>query len=235
MALSGQSALLNLGVVVTIGSVFICERAIVMKIKLFQLLVLIFVIHTAVQAQAQTSNNSREADHVALKALRDRVITAMDHQDMKALATCFAKDFAFTTINQTVLTNEAQMAEFYQRMFQGNDALLISLKTEPKEEIPTRFLSDNTGICYGTSKDTYTMKSGKVVTMNNRWSATVVKENGEWKVATAHFGTDFLNNPVLEGVTSFWKNLIYIAGSIGLVVGGLLGWILGRRRKNIPA
>lgn len=44
------------------------------------------------------------------------------------------------------------------------------------------------------------MKSGKMVEMNLRWSATVVEGNGEWKVAIAHVGTDFLNNPVLDGV-----------------------------------
>ena len=79
------------------------------------------------------------------------------------------------------------------------------MKTEPKADILTRFIDANTGVCYGSSKDTYTMKSGKVVEMNVRWSATVVKENGEWKVAIAHVGTDFLSNPVLDGVEKLTK------------------------------
>ena len=206
-----------------------------MKRNLIGALLLAFAIQTASWANAQPAGDGREADHVALRALKDKVVAAIDGQDMKALATCFAKDFAFTTVTQNVLTNESQMQEFFDRMFHGNDALITSLKTEPKAEIPTRFLSDNVGICYGTSKDTYTMKSGAVVEMNIRWSATVLKENGEWKVATAHFGTDFLNNPVLDGMMAFWKKVIFIACPSGIVVGGVIGWLLGRCGRKNPA
>jgi ketosteroid isomerase-like protein len=186
-------------------------------------------------ADAQPADVNHQADHVALRALRERVVTALGNQDMKTLTSCFATNFAFTTVTQDVLTNETQVQEFFDHMFRGDGALITSLKTEPKADILTRFLSDNVGVCYGTSKDTYTMKSGEVVEMNVRWSATVVKEDGEWKVSIAHVGTDFLNNPVLDRVTSFWKKAVCATGSAGIVVGGIIGWILGRRGRKNPA
>lgn len=180
---------------------------------------------------ASGADESREADHVALRALRDRVTTAINKQDIKGLAPCFAKEFAFTAVTQTVLTNEAQVQEFFDRMFRSSDAPLASLKTEAKADILTRFVDANTGVCYGSSRDTYTLKSGKVVVMNARWSATVVKENGEWKVALAHVGTDFLDNPVLEGVKRFARNLGLGAGVGGLVVGLVIGRLIGRSKR----
>ena len=206
-----------------------------MKKNLIASLLLAFAMQTISLTQAQPADNNRESDHVALRALRDRVVTAMDNQDIKALAACFSKDFSFTTVTQNVLTNETQMGEFFDRVFHGDGALITSLKTEPKADILTRFLSDNVGVCYGTSKDTYHMKSGDVVEMNVRWSATVVKENGEWKVAIAQVGTDFLNNPVLDRVTSFWKKAVGIAVPTGIVAGVIIGWRLGRRGSNKPA
>ena len=169
------------------------------------------------------ADDGREADHVALRALRDKAATAIDKQDIKALASCFTKEFAFTAVTQTVVTNEAQMQEFFDRMFHSSEALITSLKTEPKADILTRFVDANTGVCYGTSKDTYTMKSGQIVEMNVRWSATVVKENGEWKVALAHVGTDFLDNPVLTKLSSFWKKAAAGALAGGLILGLLFG------------
>jgi ketosteroid isomerase-like protein len=181
---------------------------------------------------AIAAEENREADHVALRALRDKVTQGIDTQDIKTLASCFAKEFAFTAVNQTVVTNETQMQEFFDRMFRSSDALVTSLKTEPKADILTRFIDTNTGVCYGSSKDTYNMKSGKVVEMNVRWSATVVKENGEWKVAIAHVGTDFLNNPVLDGVEKFTKMVGLGAGVGGLLVGLLIGRMLGRAKTT---
>ena len=182
---------------------------------------------------AFAADDNREADHAALRALRDKISQAIDSQDIKALASCFAKEFAFTAVSQTVVTNETQMQEFFDQMFHSKDALVTSMKTEPKADIPTRFVDVNTGVCYGSSKDTYTMKSGKVVEMNIRWTATVVKENGEWKVAVAHVGTDFLNNPVLEGVEKFTKVVGLVAGVGGLLVGLLAGRLLGRAKKPL--
>jgi hypothetical protein len=74
------------------------------------------------------------------------------------------------------------------------------------------------------------MKSGKVVEMNVRWSATVVKENGEWKVAIAHVGTDFLNNPVLDRVKKFTRTVGVGAGICGLLAGFIIGRLVGRSK-----
>ena len=199
----------------------------------FKTLSLAFVVMSSIESStvAFAAADVHEADHVALRALRDKAATAINKQDIKALASCFAKDFVFTAVNQTVLTNEAQMQDFFDRMFKSSDALVTSLKTEPTADILTRFVDANTGVCYGSSKDTYTMKSGEVVEMNVRWSATVVKENGEWKIALAHVGTDFLNNPVLDGVKASvkkgrcWRRRGRSAGR------RLLGVMIGRGKK----
>jgi hypothetical protein len=124
------------------------------------------------------------------------------------------------------------MQDFYDRMFRSSNALVTSMKTEPEADILTRFVDANTGVCYGSSKDTYTMKSGKVVEMNVRWSATVVKENGEWKVAIAHVGTNFLDNPVLDGAKLLAKMAGVGAGVGGLVAGFLIGRLLGRGKRT---
>lgn len=183
-------------------------------------------------SSAFAAEENRDADHAALRALRDKVVQGIDKQDIKLLASCFAKEFAFTAVNQTVVTNEAQMQEFFDRMFHAKDAIVTSMITEPVADILTRFVDANTGICYGSSKDAYTMKTGKVVEMSVRWSATVVKENGEWKVAIAHIGTDFLNNPVLDGVEKFTKVVGLGAAVVGLLVGLLAGRCLGRCSKK---
>ncbi|MGO9585724.1 MAG: YybH family protein [Limisphaerales bacterium] len=198
--------------------------------KVLPLLVLLISYQTIAATNLRAAETNREADHAALRQLRDKAAAAINNLDGNALAPCFAKEFAFTTVNQTTITNQAQVQEFFDRMFHAPDALVTGMKTEPTADILTRFIDENTGVCYGSAKDTYTLKSGEVVTMTNRWSATVVKENGEWKVALAHVGTDFLNNPVLDRAAAFAKKLALGAGIGGLVLGIVLGWLMCCRK-----
>ena len=199
--------------------------------KVLPLLVLLLSYPTIAGTDLRAAETNREADHAALRQLRDKAAIGINNLDSSTLAPCFAKEFAFTTVTQSVLTNQAQVQDFFDRMFRAKDALLSGMKTEPTADILTRFIDQNTGVCYGGTKDTYTLKSGEAVTMTNRWSATVVKENGEWKVAMVHVGTDFLNNPVLDRAAAFAKKLAIGAGIGGLVLGIILGRLMSGWKK----
>lgn len=201
-------------------------------IQLLYLLLLLLSHPTFAAAVPGAGETQRDADHAALRQLRDRLVTAINHQDGAALAPYFTKEFAFTTVTQEALTNREQVEAYFERMFRAADAPVRAMTTEPTSDILTRFIDENTGVCYGGTKDTYTLQSGQVVTMNNRWSATVVKEDGQWKVAMAHIGTDFLHNPVLTRAAALARNLAVGAGIGGLILGLVVGRWLGGRNKD---
>ena len=135
------------------------------------------------QAIAATDTN-RQADHAALRQLRDKAASAINNLDGNALAPCLAREFAFTTVTQSVLTNQAQVQDFFDRTFRSKDALVTGMKTEPTADILTRFIDENTGVCFGSTKDTYTLKSGEMVTMTNRWECD--GGEGKWRVEGGH-------------------------------------------------
>jgi hypothetical protein len=118
------------------------------------------------------------------------------------------KDFAFVTIDQTVITNRQGISAYYDRMLKGKDAPLAAMTSKPEADILTRFVGDNAGYCYGRSSDTFTLKDKRVFTLDVRWSALVVKQDGQWKAALIHTGVDLLDNPVLTARSmSFWRKL----------------------------
>ncbi|MDR1282462.1 MAG: SgcJ/EcaC family oxidoreductase [Opitutaceae bacterium] len=194
------------------------------------------------QTPASATAN-RDADHEALRALRDRAVAAINNADLAALAACFTTDFAFTAVDQTVITGEEQLREFHDRMFRSPAALVTGMKTQAQADILTRFIDTNTGVCHGTTTDTYDMRrGGHQVTMTSRWTATVVRQpDGAWKVATLHVGTNFLDNPVLKRVTSVTRKLACGALVLGAAFGLFLGLLVGRvflrpgREKNVAS
>jgi hypothetical protein len=120
-------------------------------------------------------------------------------------------------------------------MFHAKGAVLTSMKTEPTADILTQFLDDNTGVCYGSTVDTYILRSGQTVLMTNRWSATVVREDGQWKAALVHVGTDFMDNPLLTKVSAFWRGAAIVTGAGGVILGLILGRLAARRKVAAPA
>jgi uncharacterized protein (TIGR02246 family) len=212
------------------------EKEVAMKTKSGKLLfVVVPMLLAAGSLAAQETGASREADHTALRALMADVTQAVNNQDVDKMASCFTKDFVFTTVDQSILTNTASIKEYYDRMLRQKDSPVTNYEVVPKAAVLTVFLDANTGYCYGTSDDIYTLRrNGRKVPMTCRWTATVVKENGIWKMATAHAGVDVLNNPVLDSITlSMWRNIL-MAGGIGILVGIGVGIVAARRVKKTP-
>jgi hypothetical protein len=57
--------------------------------------------------------------------------------------------------------------------------------------------------------------------LKNRWTATLVKEDGRWLIAGYHVSANVLDNPVLDAA----KTAMYWTGGITLVIGFVLGII----------
>ena len=200
-----------------------------MTVKTFRIL-LISMVFLALGAVSVSAQQDREADHEALRVLRNTMMTAIENQDVHALASCFSRDFVFITSTQDALTSQADIQAFMDRMFHGEKALVEGVESHAEADILTRFLGEDVGICYGKSEDVYTMKSGSIVRMKLRWSATVLREDGEWKVAVAHVGADFLDNPVLDEVLNSSRRMGFAEGLVGLFIGAFIGWFFGRRK-----
>ena len=159
-------------------------------------------------ALAQEAGVNREADHQALRQLREDVMKAVSSQDMTVLGTFFAKEFVLTAVDQTVLTNREGMLAYYMRMFKDPNAPIVKMDVTGDADILTRFTDANTGYCYGSSAATYTLKDGRVIKIKERWTGVVVKEEGAWKIAAVHIGVNFLDNPVLRARSmSFWRKM----------------------------
>ena len=167
-------------------------------------------------AGAQASGDGREADHAALRALMADVTRAINAQDMNALAARMAERFSFTTADQQILKDIPSVRAYLDRMVNSEDSPLSGYSIAPSPEAPTVFLDDKTGCCCGVSDDIYIVRKGeRKIHVKSRWTATVVKQGEQWKVAAVHVGVDFLENPVLQIRTLSWWRKILLAVGIG--------------------
>ena len=173
---------------------------------------------------------SREKDHAELRELHQNVTKALNSADFSALQAQMGSEFDITFADQKYHGTIQSLKDYYAKLTSPDGPGIVSVHFEPQADTLTRFLGNDVGVTHGTSVDTFTKKNGDKIVLHSRWTATVVKENGKWKVAALHAGVDFLDNAILQSVQDRLKTMIYAGAGIGILLGAWLGFTLGRRK-----
>ncbi|MEN8180079.1 MAG: hypothetical protein ABFS39_15865 [Pseudomonadota bacterium] len=113
-------------------------------------------------------------------------------------------------------------------MTKGPDAPIKKLTTQATIGGPAYFHGNDMAIGYGTAVDQVELQSGQSFSLDVAWSATLIKQQGIWKAAAIHFSTNVLDNAILRKV----RNMIWWAGGGGILVGLVVGWLLGKRKRS---
>ena len=173
-------------------------------------------------SQAPPSGQNRDADHEALRALLRQAKDAVNNKNFDALKPLFHNKFSVTTVEQKLFTDFDEFKNHFAGLFTGPDAPLKSITFNPEADALTEFVGDNIGLSYGSSTDTYNFTDGDTRTMTSRWTATLIKDNGRWKILNLHIGTNLLDNPVTEAAKSYVYKVGIAAGLGGLLLGFLI-------------
>ncbi len=173
-----------------------------------------------------TSPTNREPDHEALRALLKTAKEAVNAKNFDALKPLFHEKFSITTVDQKVFTNFDDFKAHFAGLFTGANAPLKSVTFNPEADALTEFAGDNLGLSHGSSTDTYVFSDGDTRVMNSRWTATLIKDNGKWKILNLHIGANILDNPVTEAAKSYVYKVGVGAGIGGLLLGFILAWII---------
>lgn len=177
------------------------------------------------------AQDARQQDHEELRALLRTIAQAISARDFQALATVLDQDFVVTTVDQNRFTSLDAFRSYWEGLFTGDRALVRKVTIKPTADELTRFLAQDVGLSSGTSEDTWEFTDGDVRVMKVRWTAVVRKAQGRWRLASAHVGTDLVDNPVLEAAKRWAWRLGGGLGIGGLVIGALGGVVLRRRRR----
>ena len=176
---------------------------------------------------------SEEPDHEIhqeLRAILSTVQSSINTGNYDAMLPVISKDIRATTITQEVMSNHAEVSAYFRKWF-GPGGFLKKLDMRLNADALTELSPDRTwGVVRGSAVETYTLADGRVYPMPSRWTATVAKEaDGKWRLRTIHFGTNFLDNPILDDAKHAVKKYSALAGVLGLIAGVILGRVSARR------
>ena len=177
-------------------------------------------------APAQTAKPEDPA-HQELRQLRDKLIAAMNKSDIEGILSVLHTNVAITWHNAEVSRGREGVRGYYNRIMSGPVKLVDSFTCSLNVDELTILYGGSTGISFGSSDEHFKLTSGKDLNVKGRWTATLLKENGQWLVTSLHASTNLFDNVLLDVA----KKMMKIAVAISLLAGAGIGWVIGRRRK----
>lgn len=190
-------------------------------------LLIMFFLFTAV-AWAATAPpldpaGGRVEDRQALRVLLEKVEKAIASLDIDSTLSLMQPEIIVTWQNAEISKGHEQVRAYHNRMVKNANPIVKAYSVKATLSAPAVFYGDS-AVAWGTTVETYELSDGLKFTLNANWSTTIVKKDGDWKIAALHFSTNLFDNPLLRKA----ERLVWIAGLVGLLAGVLAAWLLSR-------
>jgi ketosteroid isomerase-like protein len=188
---------------------------------------LAFLALLLVRVTAATTPEPNAAIHHELRTLKASLLDAINQGDLERQLTFLHPNVVVTWHNAEVSRGRDGVRSYYQRLTSGPEKMVEKYSADVNVDELTVLHGENTGIAFGSSSERFVLTNGKTIELNGRWSTTMVKEGGQWLIASLHVSTNLFDNVMLASTK---RLAIWVACGAGAIA-ALLGWFIGRRRK----
>jgi len=176
--------------------------------------------------------NPQEADHAALRKLKDDVTNAINTRNLAAVDGMLHKPFLSTVITQESFNETGKLRSWFDDLFSRPLLRLRHFRIQAEADEMAQIYTGTFAVARGSTKERYELADGRGFDFDGRWTATAIKTNGQWKVLAIHAGTNFLDNPVINAIERHTMTLAAVSTAMGVFVGFLLGFFLRRRQAK---
>lgn len=174
--------------------------------------------------------DSHREDRRALTGILREVEKAINAQDIEGLIAQMHADCTVTWWNAEISRGHDDIRAYYRRMVKDEGRYISRYLTQAKLGRPARFISadGDVAVADGSMEDEFFPVFRGPFRLSSRWSATVSKSGGQWKIATLHLSSNVFTNTLISELT----HALWYAGGAGLFAGVLVGWLAGRRHRR---
>ncbi|HAA52346.1 MAG TPA: hypothetical protein DCE43_21695 [Planctomycetaceae bacterium] len=184
-----------------------------------------------VRAADPPSDDSDVTTHEQLRELRTGLFNAFNKNDVDTLLTYCHPDIVVVWQDGSISEGHKGVAVKFKEL----DAFLDSMNCKPASDHLSVIYDGDVAIARGKLNDTYHLRRhGSNVALDSSWSATLVRQDDRWLLASFAASTSLYDNPVVhlfvqkaQYTTGLW------AGLAGLVLG--IGASLLIRRRSRPS
>jgi ketosteroid isomerase-like protein len=171
----------------------------------------------------QNVRAAEDPAHNQLRALRTEIIDTITKGDFESLVRHVHTNVVVTWQNAEVCRGHQGLRDFLNRM--GKEAFK-GYRVPPTPDELTILHGGDTGVSFGHVVAQYKL-FGTDYEFKSRWTATLVRENDRWLLASYHVSLNALDNPLLNAA----KQSLYWVGGVAAMIGLIIGLLLGKRKR----
>jgi len=178
--------------------------------------------------EASAPLDQEEADHAALREYKTLFEKAASENQLDLLKPMLHEPFSVVTYTDREFTDFETFKARWQKtrdQIVGNGSYKVTL--EPERSL----IYGDLAIARGDSANVLVTAAGNEYHFTSHWTAVFRKQDGKWKVVRVHSSLDPFGNPMVVGeVKRRMMQAGVGAGVGGLLIGGILAFVLARRR-----
>lgn len=175
------------------------------------------------KTQTVAMSEEEAKTHEALRALKNGLQTAMTNKDVDAILTCLHPNIVMTALNAEVSRGREGVKQYIYDKVAGPAHMVKSYDFNIDVDELTQLFGGDTGVAFGRSTQHYVLTTGLEFTADCRWTATLVREQGKWLIASIHASTNIFDNPLLNIAKRSLKWAVACTGVVCLLVGVFIG------------
>lgn len=175
------------------------------------------------------ANDLHEGDRQQLLQILGDIEKGINDANIDLMAKHIDESAIVTWLNAETSQGPDGVRTYFKRMVgNSSDAVLAKYVTHPKIDRPARFYGD-IAVANGSTTDIFTPHNRSPFSFDSKWTATLQKTNGAWKIVSLNLSTNAFNN----ALTAELERYMRYAALLGILTGALLvgGWTYLRRRK----
>jgi uncharacterized membrane-anchored protein YhcB (DUF1043 family) len=180
-------------------------------------------------SRAQEKTRDLKAIEAELDHFRDDLFHAFNKGDYKDMLEKYCqKDVIATWQDGTTSKGHAEVLAEFAKL----KTFIEKMTANPNTDKRLILNDGKLVIASGNMKDEYTLSGKGNVSLNSRWEATLIYEEGRWVLVGFSASTDAFDNEVIDLKL---KKTTYtsggIAAAVGLLVGIVITFLVARRRS----
>lgn len=171
--------------------------------------------------------------HDELRKLKQQAEEAFNKRDMDGLLKYVEPNVVATWQDATVARGHDGVRAYYEKMMNGGQSVVRDVQSTITVDELSHLYGDNAAVSSGDIAQRFELRDGRTFSLTSRWTATLVKDDESWRIATFHVSASVFDNPILGTAV---RQAAYWTGGIAGIAGVAIGLGIARiRRRRLAA